>query len=347
MSKIGIIIGREYSTRVKKKSFIIGTLLVPLLMAAIMVTPILIAFYSTDNKVREIALADQSGIVAEKLQNSETINYHTINAEEAESLKKDIASSPYYALVQISQLDSTNNAVIAIYSDEQISLPLRESIEHHINSILTEHKLRSYNIVDLDKVIANINNSSHAKTFQTTESGEQKESNIGIHMGVSYLSSFIIYFFILMFGGMVMQGVIEEKSNRIIEVIVSSVKPIEIMFGKIIGIALVALTQFVAWIALTFLIVTGVSMVAASKGNDKLMQQAAQAQANVSTIPGMEQNVPNISDVLSQDQTEDSNMEKLSSFMGAIGGLNILGIIVTFALFFILGYLLYASLCSR
>ena len=346
MSKIGIIIGREYSTRVRKKSFLVATFLVPILMAAMMVVPFLIATFSTDKQVRDVAVADYSGIVAPNLNNSQIVNYHIIDTDKAEELKKDIAASEYYALVQISQLDSANNAKIAIYSDEQVSLPLKESIEHNINNILTENKLRSYNIVDLDKVIANINNSSRAKTYQTTDSGEQKESLVGVYMGVGYISSFIIYFFILMFGGMVMQGVIEEKNNRIIEVIVSSVKPIEIMMGKIIGIALVALTQFVAWIALTSLIVFGVSMVAGGKGNDRIMQQAVEAHTEISTIPGMEQDVPTLSGMMQQEQSEQdsSDEEMLSSIVSALGQLNITAIIGTFILFFILGYLLYASM---
>lgn len=342
MSKIGIIISREYSTRVKKKSFIISTLLVPFLLAMMIVVPMLIAMFSSDNKTYNIAVSDESGVVADKLENSKTVNYTVIDPATAEDVRKDLAKSDtYYGLLKISQLDSLNNAEISIYANEQVNLSLKNQIQGEVNDILSANKLTSYDIPNLDVVLKNMENKSSVKTFQVKENEEEeKQTEVGAYMVIGYISSFLIYMFIFMFGGMVMQGVIEEKNNRIIEVIVSSVKPMQLMIGKIVGIALVALTQFAAWIVLTFLIVTGVTMAA---GGSKVMENAAQVQ----NVPmGMGNDVAAVAlDEINADNGEDSSpMGVIGPVLNTLKSMNIIGIVVTFLLYFILGYLLYASM---
>ncbi len=358
MSKIGIIIAREYSTRVKKKSFIIGTFLVPILFALMFVIPMLIAMYSSDNKVRTIAVDDQSGIVAQKLENKENITYSVIDHSIAEQIKKDLpSSSNYYALLQISAMDSLMNSEVSIFCSEQVSISLKDQIQSQVNEILSANKLASYNIPDLENVLKNIRNNATVKTLQVGKDDEEgKETSVGAYMAIGYISSFIIYMFIFMFGSMVMQGVIEEKNNRIIEVIVSSVKPMQLMIGKIVGIALVALTQFMAWIVLTFLIVTGVSM-ATGASSTSIVKQGVQAQTN---MPGMDMSELNASgmevagidaSVLAEtsENASDSSainegLNAIAPIMNTLKQMNILGIIGTFILYFILGYLLYASM---
>ena len=342
MSKIGIIISREYSTRVKKKSFIISTLLVPFLLAMMIVVPMLIAMFSSDNKTYNIAVSDESGVVADKLENSKTVNYTVIDPATAEDVRKDLSKSDtYYGLLKISQLDSLNNAEISIYANEQVNLSLKNQIQGEVNDILSANKLTSYDIPNLDVVLKNMENKSSVKTFQVKENEEEeKQTEVGAYMVIGYISSFLIYMFIFMFGGMVMQGVIEEKNNRIIEVIVSSVKPMQLMIGKIVGIALVALTQFAAWIVLTFLIVTGVTM---ATGGSKVMENAAQVQ----NVPmGMGNDVAAVAlDEINADNGEDSSpMGVIGPVLNTLKSMNIIGIVVTFLLYFILGYLLYASM---
>ncbi|MBR4801342.1 MAG: ABC transporter permease [Bacteroidales bacterium] len=349
MSKIGIIIAREYSTRVKKKSFIIGTLLVPILFATMIVVPMLIAMYSSDNKVRTIAVCDSSGVVAQKLEDKENIKYSVVDNAVVDKIKEDLpSSSNYYALLQISELDSLNNADVAIYCKEQVSMSLKDQIQSQVNEILSAHKLASYDIPDLDRVMENIRNTSRVKTLQVGDNDKEgKETSVGAYMAIGYISSFIIYMFIFMFGSMVMQGVIEEKNNRIIEVIVSSVKPMQLMIGKIVGIALVALTQFVCWIVLTFLIVTAVSVVT-GKSTSSLAQQSAQAQmspmgmdasaADLTAIGIDEAAVPADSSAISDASSV------IAPMLNTLKQMNILGIIGTFLIYFILGYLLYASM---
>ncbi|MBP5391764.1 MAG: ABC transporter permease [Bacteroidales bacterium] len=349
MSKIGIIIAREYSTRVKKKSFIIGTLLVPILLASMILIPMLIAMYSSDNKVRTIAVSDASGVVAQKLEDKENIKYSIVDNAIADKIKEDLPSSgTYYALLQISELDSLNNADVAIYCKEQVSMSLKEQIQSQVNEILSANKLASYDIPNLESVMENIRNTSHVKTLQVGDNDKEgKETSVGAYMAIGYISSFIIYMFIFMFGSMVMQGVIEEKNNRIIEVIVSSVKPMQLMIGKIVGIALVALTQFVCWIVLTFLIVTAVSVVT-GKSTSSIAQQSAQAQMSPM---GMDASTADLTALGIDNQGVTADSAAVSEASGVIEPIlntlkqmNILGIIGTFLIYFILGYLLYASM---
>ena len=349
MSKIGIIIAREYSTRVKKKSFIIGTLLVPILFASMIVIPMLIAMYSSDNKVRTIAVSDASGVVAQKLEDKENIKYSIVDNAIVDKIKEDLPSSgTYYALLQISELDSLNNADVAIYCKEQVSMSLKEQIQSQVNEILSANKLASYDIPNLESVMENIRNTSRVKTLQVGDNDKEgKETSVGAYMAIGYISRFIIYMFIFMFGSMVMQGVIEEKNNRIIEVIVSSVKPMQLMIGKIVGIALVALTQFICWIVLTFLIVTAVSVVT-GKSTSSLAQQSAQAQMSPM---GMNGNTADLTALGIDEAAVPADSAAVSEASGVIAPIlntlkqmNILGIIGTFLIYFILGYLLYASM---
>ena len=350
MSKIGIIIAREYSTRVKKKSFIIGTLLVPILFASMIVIPMLIAMYSSDNKVRTIAVSDASGVVAQKLEDKENIKYSIVDNALVDKIKEDLPSSgTYYALLQISELDSLNNADVAIYCKEQVSMSLKDQIQSQVNEILSAHKLASYDIPDLDRVMENIKNTSRVKTLQVGDNDKEgKETSVGAYMAIGYISSFIIYMFIFMFGSMVMQGVIEEKNNRIIEVIVSSVKPMQLMIGKIVGIALVALTQFVCWIVLTFLIVTAVSVVT-GKSTSSLAQQSAQAQMAPMGMDGSTADLTALGIDTQAGAVADSAAVSEASgviapILNTLKQMNILGIIGTFLIYFIFGYLLYASM---
>lgn len=350
MSKIGIIIAREYSTRVRKKSFIIGTFLVPVLFALMFVIPMLIATYSSDNKVRTIAVDDQSGVVAQKLEDKENIKYSIIDGAVAEQVKKDLAKSgTYYALLQIFKMDSLNNADVSIFCPEQVSISLKDQIQSQVNEILSANKLASYDIPDLENVLSNIRNTSRVKTLKVGENDQEgKETSVGAYMAIGYISSFIIYMFIFMFGGMVMQGVIEEKNNRIIEVIVSSVKPMQLMIGKIVGVALVALTQFMAWIVLTFLIVTGVSVVTGASSSS-MVKQSVQAQTAGVNIQGADVAGIDIASLNAGENPADSSavnegLSAIAPIFNTLKQMNILGIIGTFLLYFILGYLLYASM---
>ncbi len=335
-SKIGIIIGREYAIRVKKKSFIFTTILTPLLFAALMVVPSLIALYSSGEEGQMVKVVDESGIVMPYLESSKEIIFEQAAPEESlASLKENFKDSGLFAIIGISPLDSNKNLTITAYSEKQLNIDLQSQIRKSVNKAVEDNKLRAYNIPDLDRVLKDIESDVKMNTYTLDEqTGEEKESMVEIYMGIGYIASFLIYMFIFMFGSMVMRSVIDEKTTRIVEVIVSSVKPFQLMLGKIIGVAAVGLTQFLIWVVLTFAIVTGVS---AAVGVDKI-QESVTAGMPVEQVME-EMNVQNID--MQNMEVEESEFDGI---LRALREVNYIKIVVCFLIYFLLGYLLYSGM---
>ena len=246
MHKIWLIIKREYLVRVRKKSFIVMTILGPLLMVALLVLPTYLA-----NEVQEeriIAISEEEKEFNHKLEDTEYLHFSTIPASEANSLKNDFSESPYYALLDI------DNENFTLYSNQQISLNVSSAIENQIEQILERNKLKQSGI-DL-QILEDAATTINITTKIIGKDGESIKSQAEASIGIGFFCGILIYMFIFMYGTMVMRGVIEEKTSRIVEVIISSVKPFQLMMGKILGVALVGLTQFVLWILLTLLIST-------------------------------------------------------------------------------------------
>lgn len=340
-SKIAIIIAREFSIRVKKKSFILMTILTPLLFAGLMIVPSLIAVYSGSDENLKIAVVDNSGIVMPYLESGSEVTFEEVQGEPADSLKKNFKEKGMYAVVVVSPLDSSKNLSITAYSEKQINMDLQGQIRKSARKAVEDNKLRAYNIPNLDEVLKDIKSEVSLSTYQIGEDGKEKVSKVEIYMGIGYIASFMIYMFIFMFGSMVMRSVIEEKTTRIIEVIVSSVKPFQIMMGKILGVASVALTQFVIWIALTVAIVAGVSSVL---GTDTLKAKMAQPTQMVQSM-GVEtaQVDGGIATAVTNVQ-EETELEGAAGFLQALRNINYLPIVLCFIVYFSLGYLLYSSL---
>ena len=255
-SKISVIIAREFAIRVKKKSFILTTLLTPLLFAALMVVPSLIAVYSGNEEGQQVAVVDESGIVMPYLQSDDEFIFKQVEDMDMEQLKKDFDQLDYFAVVGISPVDSSKNVSVVTYSKKQMNMDLKGRITRNVEEALEDYKLKEYDIPQLAQIMEDIESDVSIKTYTFDEKGEAQVSKVEIFMVIGYIASFLIYMFIFMFGSMVMRSVIEEKTTRIIEVIGSSVKPFQIMMGKILGVASVALTQFFIWIVFTLLIVT-------------------------------------------------------------------------------------------
>lgn len=335
-SKIGIIIGREYAIRVKKKSFIFTTILTPLLFAALMVVPSLIALYSSGEEGQLVKVVDESGIVMPYLESSKEIIFEQAAPEESlASLKENFKDSGLFAIIGISPLDSNKNLTITAYSEKQLNIDLQSQIRKSVNKAVEDNKLKAYNIPDLDRVLKDIESDVKMNTYTLDEqTGEEKESMVEIYMGIGYIASFLIYMFIFMFGSMVMRSVIDEKTTRIVEVIVSSVKPFQLMLGKIIGVAAVGLTQFLIWVVLTFAIVTGVS---AAVGVDKI-QESVTAGMPVEQVME-EMNVQNID--MQNMEVEESEFDGI---LRALREVNYIKIVVCFLIYFLLGYLLYSGM---
>jgi ABC-2 type transport system permease protein len=324
MNKIFIIIEREFLTRVKKKSFIITTILVPLLLAGLMVIPYLIQGLK-DDAHKTIAVIDRSGLAEKALQSNNDLTFIFTPDASLDSLKQNFAEAQLYAVASIGALNEKMQPTIDLYAFKQTNMDVQLHIERSMKSAVEQYKLASYHIEGLDTIMAAIKTDLHVKTYLWGEKGEEKASSTGLSMGISYVLSFMIYMFIFMFGNMVMRGVIEEKANRIIEVIVSSVKPFQLMMGKIIGVASVGLLQFLIWIMLTL----GIAVIVQS-----FFTGAPDVENIMQTLPNNEM-ATTVTQQISPMSAEIFTM---------LGSINFTAILVSFLFYFLFGYLLYASM---
>ncbi len=242
-NKIGIIVSREFNERVQKKSFIITTLLTPLLMLLLMFAPMLISGYS-DESAKTIAVVDDSNIIAQQLTNTDEIIF------EQTSLPLEIARNEYaddYAILYIGK-DIVNNPTDAqLYTNGTAAMSTEFNIASQLTMAVQKEKMKIYNVEQ--QVMRELNTNVALQSLKNKQSDDSAESSSTMVASVlAYVLSFILYMFLLLYGAMVMQSVIEEKNNRVLEVLVSTVRPFEMMMGKILGIASVALLQIIIWI---------------------------------------------------------------------------------------------------
>ena len=249
MNKLFLIIKREYLSRVRKKSFIIMTLLTPLFMIGVFIVPILLASSSEDKTT--IAIIDNNKFKEFRLTSSLNIEYTYLNELNLEQHKTTLIET-YDFLLHIPKIDSIEQieSSIEVYSINQMSLSIKQNVENQIDKKLTNIYLLQSGI-NPDQ-IKKSQSKSTIKTYVVDDQGENTKGNSEASFGIGLVGGFLIYIFIFMYGTMVMRSVIEEKTNRIVEIIISSVKPFKLMLGKIISVALVGLSQFAMWIILGF-----------------------------------------------------------------------------------------------
>ena len=235
----------------------------------------------------------------------------------------------------ISPIDSvTGTLSLASYSEKPLSMDLTDGVRSKVDDAVEDYRISRYDIADLKAIMDDIKVDVPMSTYVFDESGQEKESSFEVPMIISMVLSMIIYLFVMMFSGMVMQSVIEEKSSRVVEVLVSSVKATELMFGKIIGVACVALTQFFLWIVLTGVLVGGFS---AFIGFDSLMGDPAQTEQMMEMTAQM-------SGVDMAQMTSSMAQESgLGTILNTLMDFNWGQMIFAFIIYFVLGYLLYAS----
>ena len=337
MKNLGIIISREYLTRVKKKSFLLTTFLVPILFAAMCILPSVVMFMAKDEG-KKIAVVDQSGIVLPYLEDSDAVTYEDYSSEPVDSMKIRFESLGLDALVVVSPLDSVAKTVSVVsYSNKPLSVDLKDRIGSRAEEAVEDYRISLYDMGDLKQIMEDVKADVSVSTYTLDESGEEQITSSEVYMIISMVLSIIIYMFIALFSGMVMQSVIEEKSSRVVEVLVSSVKATELMFGKIIGVACVALTQFFLWIVLTLLLVGGFSSFV---GFDSLMGDPEQTEQMMQMTSQMQ-----MGGVDMQEMTETMADESgMGAVLSTLGNINWVQMILAFVIYFALGYLLYASL---
>lgn len=249
-NNISLIVGREFRARVRKKSFIITTLLMPVLMIGLMVAPALIMEYSQGEQKR-IAVIDESGLVAPQLQSDEAMAFETVDlaVEEARNSLAD-----HFAILYIGSDILSNSSNVRLYANASTSIMLEEQITSQIEQVIENEKLKAYQIDNLDQILSEVETHVSMQTFRNDKAEEEAQSGQSsiVATALGYILGFVLYMFLLIYGAMVMQSVIEEKNSRVLEVMVSSVKPFQLMMGKILGVASVAIVQVAIWGVLIF-----------------------------------------------------------------------------------------------
>lgn len=342
--KLGIIIEREYLNKVKKKSFLLTTFGVPILFAAMYAVMIFIML-RTEGDSKRIAVIDNSGIVMEKLENTKQLTFTQLDEKDPEAVKNNLSDIDADILLYISPLDSATKSVTATtYADKPMGMETAEVIENRINDAVEAYRIDSYGIEGLDQILADVHSNVRLTSYTVDEKGKETISQSEVYMIISMLLAMGLYMFIAIFSGMVMSSVIEEKSSRVVEVLVSSVKSTELMFGKIIGVALVALTQFLLWIVLTVLIIGiiggVVGMDKLTGGMDSSQMEQIQEMSTMGTGMGNTLDLQALTDTAAVAEGPTG----MQAILGTLSSLNYTQIFVSFFLFFIFGYLLYASL---
>ncbi|MDR2937694.1 MAG: ABC transporter permease, partial [Prevotellaceae bacterium] len=256
MNKIWLVARREFSVRVRKKSFFVLTLLAPLLMALLVTVPTYIMGLK-DDEVKVLAVVDDSRSFDSVLVSSPVLRYDFLQSVSVDSAQKFFKEKDYYALLHIGALGANSEpSEVKFYSTKQVGLEVQQDVLQQLSSEVEQRKLQAYHIAGLSQIVQDTRTKLAAQTVKWDDAGREQKTHVGVAMGISYAAAILTYMFIFMFGSMVMRGVIEEKVNRIVEVIVSSVKPFQLMMGKIVGVALVGLLQFALWIVLTLALIS-------------------------------------------------------------------------------------------
>ena len=324
MNKIWLVIQREYLSRVRKKSFIIMTILGPILMAAVMIVPIYIASVSDESKT--VGIVDESGFFTEAFENKDNIVFKPMHLEIDEA-KKNYENLGYNMVLYIPKPAYTYPSEIFIYSNKEPGMMVENYIRGAINNDLRTMRLKDANVSD--DVISAMKNTIDINSIKITEDGSEENRTGMLNFIVGTVLALAIFFFIFLYGTQVMRGVIEEKTSRIVEVIVSSLKPFQLMMGKIIGLALVGLTQFLLWVILTSAIVT-TAQVAFSSDIQQIEKYQMQKTGQV---------------IDPSNQVEvNQKYDKTAEIIDAIMSINFKVVIGSFIFYFLFGYLLYGAL---
>jgi ABC-2 type transport system permease protein len=327
MRNIFLVIRREYLVRVKKKSFLIMTLLGPLLFVGFYAVVIWIAVGSVDTKT--VQVLDESGLFRNEFKDSESLKFTYLDSS-LDSAKANFKNSAANALVFIPSNVIKEPKKVRIYAAKNVSMDLKSDIEKVIEKQIEDIKLGEAGITH--KILEDSRVNVSSETISLSEEGE-KTSSSGAATVIGGICAFLIYMSVFIYGTQVMRGITEEKTSRIVEVIISSVKPFQLMLGKIIGVALVGLTQFVLWILLTTALTSATSAVLSSKMAESSPEVAQEMQKMQNGMPSPTAGMPG------------SNVENpVSEVLNAINSLNLPLILGCFLFYYLGGYLLYSAL---
>ncbi len=317
MNKIWLVIQREYLSRVKKKSFLLATLLTPLIFPAIMGIFIWIAVEEKENQsLRIIEVVDENNLFFMESSDQYAFSFSDRNVEEAKEL---VQKGDRYGFLLIPKIDLKDPQGITYYGEENPNMNLISYLESSLRKKIEDQRLYDSGIDP--QILSEIRTSVDVKAITLDEQGGERVSDATVNYAIGFLAGILIYMFIFIYGNQIMQGVIEEKSSRIVEILVSSLKPFQLMMGKIVGIAGVGLTQLLIWIVL---IGTLTTVVTGFLGMQMPQQQAMEmAQAD------MGEAVPD---------------GELGEILAVIQGIDFVTLVGAFVFYFLGGYLLYGAL---
>ena len=331
MNTLSLVIQREYITRVRKKSFIILTLLMPLLMVGLTFLPLWLSTLN-DGEVKRIAVIDRTGIYAPLLQSTETFQFEIIGEEAQADAQKKVGGE-LFAILQITGDLSNDQGSVSLTSEKQSPQELQSLIRQTLREKVTQQRLDqlsgsgevdSQAITQVREILEE-RPSISLQTLRMGDDGSVTESSTEVATIIGMVFTILIYMFILMYGNMVMQAVLEEKKTRIVEVMVSSVKPVNLLIGKIVGIGLVGITQLAIWGILAGGLFSLLSLFIASPEQ----------------VASMSSGMGGMTDMSAMGKVGGVEMQGI---MSAILSINWLEVILLFLLFFIGGYVLYASI---
>lgn len=318
MNKILLIIEREFLSRVKKKSFLIMTVLGPILFAGITIIPTWLAM--RDSTQTTVSVLDKSGLFAKRLKSNKETVFVSIDGSEDKAKQKLMDAGEHQMLLVIGETNGSSTPDIRIFSESNPSLDLVHSIEGQINSELKNVQLKSSGIDPA--LVEKIKPEVDIKTTVLNDEGEKEGSSAAATI-VGFGAGFLIYIFIFLYGSQVMTGVMEEKTNRVVEVIISSVRPFELMLGKIVGVAMVGLAQFLLWMILSYGITTVAGTIMAS-------QTSKQQTIEVAGDP--------------EASKEMKKKMGKSGILKELQNVNLVSVVMYFMFYFLGGYLLYSAM---
>jgi len=324
MSKIALIIKREYTTRVMKPSFIILTFLTPVLIAGMIMVPLLLAQIK-DDSVKKILVIDQTKLYAPVLVDNENYDFENLD-QSLEEFRNDENKEAYAALLYIQDDLSVNPDAATLFSEEQVGIELKSYVSGLLKTYVEDRKLAELNIPDFKKLVEQVKVDIDVKTVRWGKDGEEKMGSAELAVIIGMISAFMIYIFIVVYGAQVMSGVVQEKTSRIVEVIISSVKPFQLMMGKIVGIAMVGLTQFALWVVLSVILITALSSAFGTTLDVSSYQQMQTMSMTTTPLPF------------------DDSDGVVTELLVALNNFDFVQTGILFVLYFLGGYLLYASL---
>lgn len=319
MNKIFLILQREYLIRIRKRTFLLMTFLTPILFAALFIVPVLLS--KGFEGVKTVEVFDENEKFTEKIKGDDKLKFVKSKNATLQKAKDNLVKNKFYAVLYIPKIDIEQPKGIQLFAEKSVSLEVDRKITRALEAAIEDMKLLNSGISKemIEKMKTKVN-------IETKKiSGEDSSSAVAFIIGMA--AAFMIYLSVLLYGAQVMRSVVEEKSNRIIEVLISSVKPFELMMGKILGVALIGLTQFALWIVLTFAITAGASYF--MNLEDVQKQQ-------------MEQSVGDNPEAKKMIEEQQKNMG--SQILGSLATMNIPLLIGTFLFYFIGGYFLYSAM---